>query len=259
MIKTFRVFAPVFAAAVMLAACVTEPLPGHKLNIPQAVTDRVAAGVEYLRQGNPSEARRHFARALSMEPDNPSANNAMALLYGYEQDPKNEEKYFQRALDSDSHYAPALNNYGAMLYSQGRYKEAVEKFQRAVDDPNYEERGSAFSNLGLCYQALGQLDNAKKAFIRALRLKPDFQTASLELARIYYQQKRYDMAWNYFQQYQSRSRQPDAEALWLGIRLAASLNRKDDQSSYQLALQNLYPKSKEYRLWQEWKSSQETR
>lgn len=260
MSKTSRAFVPILFSAFLLAACASsQPQTPYPVNIKQAVTDRIAAGVDYMRQGNPKEARRHFNRALQLDPHSAAANNAMALLYAYEQDPQDEEKYYKRALDDDPHFAPALNNYGAFLYTQGRYKEAVEKFKRAVDDPNYDERASALSNLGQCYEALGELDKARDTFQRVLRINPGMLTASRELARIYYKQKHYDLAWNYYQQYQSRTKKPGPDGLWLGIRIAAQLNKQDDQSSYELALQNLYPGSNEYRLWQKWKKSQETR
>lgn len=256
MMKSFRALATLALVAVTLAACVK--VPAQKIDIQKAISTRVAAGAEYLRQNKPSEARRHFVHALSLNPESPVANNAMALLYSYERDQEMAEEYYQRALDADSDFAPALNNYGVLLYSQGRYEEAADKFRRAIQDTYYEERASAFSNLGLCYEELGKLEKATNMFARALRLRPGMRTPSLGLARVYYRQDQYRMGWGYFEQYRQRT-QLDAESLWLGIRLAAALNRRNDLASFELALQNLYPRSDEYRLWQQWKHSQETR
>ncbi len=243
----------VFAAA--LAACVTEPL--HPLDVEQAVTARVAAGVAYLRKDNPSEARRHFTRALSLDPQSPAANNAMALLYGYEGDTEGEERYYQRALDADPAFAPALNNYGALLFSQARYQEAAGKLERAAAVPDYQGRSGALSNLGLCYQALEQPDLARQAFARALRLRPGMAVPSRELARIDYQRKQYQAGWRHFQQYSERTRVLDADSLWLGIRLASAVAQPERLASFELALQSRYPQSDEYRRWQQWKNNQE--
>lgn len=253
----FRLIPLIFALGLM-AACASDP-NASQVNVDDAVTTRVAAGLQYLQQRNPSEARRHFTRALALNPKSPEAHNAMALLYSYERDQEREAEHYQKALRADKNFSPALNNYGTLLYSQGRYKEALEKFKRAANDAGYEARGSALSNMGQCYQALNQPAEAKEAFIKALRLNPRSVTASLELARLYFDEQRYDRGWDYYQQYQSRIGRPSADGLWLGIRLAAALGRNNEQSSYELALQNLYRSSREYRLWQEWRSGREAR
>jgi type IV pilus assembly protein PilF len=251
-------FVPILLALGLMAGCATDP-NAPRVNIDDAVTTRVAAGLQYLQQRNPSEARRHFSRALALNPDSPEAHNAMALLYSYERDQEKEEEHYRKALKADGDYSPALNNYGTLLYTKGRYKEALEKFKRAANDANYEARGSAFSNMGQCYQALDEPGKAKAAFIKALRLNPRSVTASLELARLYLAEDNYRQGWDYYQQYSGRIGRPSADGLWVGIRLAAALGRNNEQSSYELALQNLYRNSREHRLWQEWRSGQEAR
>lgn len=250
----------ILVATLTVAGCTTTTTGGGPAADPeQAVETRVAAGLRYLQMGNPSEARRHFSRALSINDESASAHNAMALLYNYERDAEKEEFHYRKALSAESDYTPALNNYGTLLYTQGRYQEALEKFKRAANDSNYEGRASAFSNMGEAYQALGQPDKAKDAFIRALRLNVRSTHATLELARLYYQEGRYQMGWDYYKQYERRIGRQSAEGLWIGIRLAAALGRQDQQSSYELALQNLYPGTREHKLWQEWRSAQEGR
>ncbi|EKF75678.1 type IV pili biogenesis protein PilF [Alcanivorax hongdengensis A-11-3] len=245
-------------AGLLAAGCVTvDDKP--KVKVQEAVTSRVAAGLEYLQQGNPAEARRHFSRALELDDDSPVAHNAMALLYKYEMDPDREEYHYKKALDADSHFAPALNNYGTLLYSRGDYQKALELFERAANDPNYEGRGSAWGNMGRCYLKLGESDRARNAFIKELRLNPRAVEPNLDLAELYYQDKRTKLAWDYYQQYLQRSGRQSAEALWLGIRLASELHYADQQSSYELALENLYRNSEEYRKWQEWKAAKESR
>ncbi|SOC27854.1 type IV pilus assembly protein PilF [Alloalcanivorax xenomutans] len=256
MIKRHFSLVVVLAGGLWLSGCAVES-SRNNVKVDEAVTSRVAAGLQYLQQGNPSEARRHFSRALSLNDNSAKAHNAMALLYNYERDPENEERHYNRALRIDGDYAPALNNYGTLLYSQGRYQEALKLFGRVANDPGYEGRGSAYSNIGLCHLRLDQPEEAKEAFIKALRLQPRSVTPNLELARLYYQEQRYDLGWDYYQQYTQRVGRQDPAGLWLGVRLAHALGRKDQQSSYELALQNLHRGSREYRLWQEWRDAQE--
>ena len=182
----------------------------------------------------------------------------MALLYKYENDPEREEFHYKKALRADRNFAPALNNYGTMLYSRGAYQDALEKFERAANDPSYQGRGSAWANMGRCYRQLGNDDAAEKAFVKAIRLDPRAVTPNLELAELYQRQDRMRLAWDYYQQYLQRSGRQSARSLWLGIRLASRLGHEDQQSSYELALENMHRRSGEYREWQNWKASQES-
>ncbi|GAA5125634.1 type IV pilus biogenesis/stability protein PilW [Alloalcanivorax gelatiniphagus] len=262
MSPTLRQFALTVSLAALLGllgGCMTATEGGQRneVKVDEAVATRVAAGMKYLQMGNPSEARRHFSRALSLNDDSAQAHNAMALLYNYERDSKQEEHHYRKALSADRDYAPALNNYGTLLFSQGRYDEALEKFKRAANDPKYEGRASAFNNMGATYKALGELDRAREAYIRSLRLSPGNSQLLLELARLYYQDGRASLGWDYYRDYERRVRPQSAEALWVGIRLAADLGKRDQQASYELALQNLYPESREYRLWRAWRAGQE--
>jgi type IV pilus assembly protein PilF len=145
-----------------------------------------------------------------------------------------------------------------MLYSRGDYQAALEKFKRAANDPAYQGRGSAWANMGRCYRELGDEEAAKKAFIKAIRLDSRAVTPNLELAELYYKEERMRMGWDYYQQYLQRSGRQSARSLWLGIRLANDLGYEDQQSSYELALENIYRRSAEYREWQNWKASQES-
>ena len=243
----------------LMAGCmtVTEGGERNEVKVDDAVATRVAAGMKYLQMGDPSEARRHLSRALSLNDDSAQAHNAMALLYNYERDPEQEEYHYKKALSANRHYSPALNNYGTLLFSQGRYSEALKRFRRAADDPNYEGRASAFCNLGATYKALGEPDQARAAYIRSLRLNPRANEVLLELARLYYQDDRARIGWDYYRDYERRVRPQSAEALWVGIRLAAALGKRDQQASYELALQNLYPGSREHRRWQNWRKRPE--
>ncbi|WP_303761072.1 type IV pilus biogenesis/stability protein PilW [Alcanivorax jadensis] len=256
--RFFRVFPGLLIAGLLATGCVTVESGQREVNVDNAVTSRVAAGLQYLQQGDPSEARRHFSRALAHNDDSAVAHNAMALLYKYENDPEREEFHYRKSLKADSNYAPALNNYGTMLYSRGDYQGALEKFKRAANDPSYQGRGSAWDNMGRCYRELGDEEAAKKAFIKAIRLDSRAVTPNLELAELYYKEERMRMGWDYYQQYLQRSGRQSARSLWLGIRLANDLGYEDQQSSYELALENIYRRSAEYREWQNWKASQES-
>ena len=253
-----RGFAGLLLAGLLNTGCVTVETGKQDVNIDEAVTSRVAAGFQYLQQGNPAEARRHFSRAIDLDDDSAIAHNAMGLLYKYEQDPEREEYHYKKALSANRKYSPTLNNYGTLLFSRGEFKDALDKFEKAANDPGYDGRASAWENMGRCYQKLGNDDDARNAYVKALRLNPRSVQPSLELAQLYFDEDRSRLAWDYYQQYLQRSGRQSARSLWLGIRLANDLGYEDQQSSYELALENIYRRSAEYREWQNWKASQES-
>ncbi len=235
-----------------LSGCVTVPAEGQGADIDAAVRDRVSAGMEYLKDDKPADARRHFSRALELNDDSAMAHNAMALLYRYEGDSKLEEEHYREALSIDPDYSTGRNNLGIMLHREGRYEEAAEQFRRAAEDPDYDGRANAYANLGEALLSAGQTDKARKALRRATRLNSSNMRARRRLARLHFKQEDYRRAYRYYQQYVEAVESQSAAALWLGIRLAHELENKDDQSSYELALKRLYPDSEQYRQWRDW-------
>lgn len=235
-----------------LSGCITVPAEGEGPDIDKAVRDRVAAGMEYLKDDQPADARRHFSRALELNDDSAMAHNAMALLYRYEGDAKLEEKHYREALSIDDDYSTARNNLGIMLHREGRYEEAAEHFRRAAEDPDYDSRANAYANLGETLLTAGETEDAKEALRRATRLNSSNMRARIQLARLHFEQENYRRAYRYYRQYVDAVETQSASALWLGIRLAHQLDNKDDQSSYELALKRLYPDSEQYRQWRDW-------
>jgi len=151
----------------LVTACVTVPVngPSSSVDLKKAVNNRIAAGMEYLKNGEPADARRHFSRALKLNPDSAIAHNAMGLLYGYEGDPEQQEEHYREALKADRNYSTARNNLGALLYNQGRLDEAEKQLRLATEDPDYDGRGSAFYNLGHVRSAMDDVKGAKKAYL----------------------------------------------------------------------------------------------
>lgn len=242
-------------ALLLIVGCTTQT--GPEIRVDEAVSSRVAAGMQYLQQGEPSEARRHLSRALDLNDRSAMAHNAMALLYNYEDDPEREEHHYRRALRADRNYAPALNNYATLLYSRGEYRRALEMFTRAANDPSYEGRGSAWFNIGRCHLRLDDAEQAHHAFTRSIRLNPGASQPNLELAALDFAAGRTSRSWGYFQQYTQRGGVQTPRSLWLGIRIADALDLQDQQSSFELALANRFSHSPEHRQWQDWKTAKE--
>ena len=130
-----------------------------------------------------------------------------------------------------------------MLYeviTQKRYEEAEKQLEVVVKDSLYSARPQAFVNLGLCREQLFDPQGAEQAFVRALSMDRTNAIALLEMAQLRFEAEDIANARKYYNTYRSVVRQQSARGLWLGIRLARQSGDLDAESSYALALANLY-------------------
>lgn len=241
---------------VLITGCANNAVPGmDDEQRDKAVRSRIVAGMEYLRQGEPSQARRHLIRAVELDDGSAEAHNALSLLYKYEGDAEREEYHLRKALRANPDYGPARNNYGTFFLDRGELERALRQFQRAADITSYTGRDLAYQNMGSVYVALNRDDEAIEAFNKALRLNSEATLPMLEMAALYLDRDRADVARRYYDQYASRVDTQSARGFWVGIRVMHAVGDQDAQSSYELALQNIYPQSRELRLWQEWRQA----
>ncbi len=212
--------------------------------------------MKYLQMGNPSEARRHFSRALSLNDDSAQAHNAMALLYNYERDPEQEEYHYRQALRADRRYSRRSTTTARCCFPRalprgpGQVQARRQRPQLRRPRQRVQQHGRGLQGArqggagprGLCPLPASESPlqpGAAGAGPPLLRRRP--AQAGLGLL--------------------PRLRAPGASAERRGAvgghSPGAALGKRDQQSSYELALQNLYPGSREFRLWRDWRNGQE--
>jgi len=248
-------FVALLFAVIALIACASPQRAEREARDKEAVQNRVAAGMEYMHQGQLNEARQHFSRALERDPSSPVAHNAMALLYKYEGDLEREEYHYKRALRLDKSYTAARNNYGILLFQRGDYAAAKKEFELAANDPKYGARAGAFENLARSQMALEEYPEAIRAFQRALRLGQSEASILPSLVEAYLRDDQPQYAAEYFEQYLDlqEGELTTAQALWLGIRVAAHQQNSAQQYQYEQQLQRQFSTSAEYKAWQQWR------
>jgi tetratricopeptide (TPR) repeat protein len=82
------------------------------------------------------------------------------------------------------------------LFSQRKYEKALGvalSRQKARDVPD----SSILNNIGLCYYKLARYPEAERAFLDAIKLRPDYDTAMDNLSLVYAKQDRLDLAISY--------------------------------------------------------------
>lgn len=235
----------------LLTACYTVSDNGNqKKKIPNltAAKYNVQLGLAYLQQGKPPRAKQKLLLALKQGPKWPEAYEAMAYYLEMTGSPKESNAYYKRAIELSDSSGNSLNNYGAFLCRRGRYQAAEKYFLAAVKDNNYLEPAGAYENAGLC--AMGIPDNKKAIayFRKALQKDPRRITSMIESAEIYYKQKKYNLSRNYLKNFLAYA-SPNAQSLWLGIRLAKKSGDRITLAREAKLLKTRFAQSAEYQQY----------
>ncbi|PIQ30006.1 MAG: spermine synthase [Zetaproteobacteria bacterium CG_4_9_14_3_um_filter_49_83] len=80
--------------------------------------------------------------------------------------------------------------YGYQLMKLERYEEALTVFEKVLQRDSQHD--NTFYNMGSCYESLGQLDLAVKAFRNELEIDPEDADAAYRSGRLLVQMKQYD-------------------------------------------------------------------
>ena len=238
----FKVFV-LLIASLLLQACGSEPVKG---NPQKALDDYVRLGLGYLSNGNRKQARQNLLRALRIDPNSLIANDAVALLYQSEGELALAEQHYKLALRKDKNFTQSRNNYARFLYFQGRMKEARDQYKLATEDVNYRLRPQTFIGLALSEKGLGNTDAAEAALLRAIALNHRAGNALLELVVLKIEQQDYVTAKGYLDRFENLG-QPTPKSLMLGLDLAEKFGSQEQRETYSMALQNMFPDSREAR------------
>lgn len=240
--------------ALLLSACtttVTTRAPAkHNLTIQHNLTAagyNVQLGMAYLQQGDVQRAKSKLLLAHAQAPTWAPANDALAYYFETTGDMQKAQHYYVKAVDINPKAGAPQNNYGTFLCRTGHYQQAEQHFIIATQDTNYINTAAAYENAGLCALKIPDTAKATGYFQQAIKQDPRRATSFLELAQLDFKQNNIAQAQQDFNQYLQLTPNLDAEALWLGIRLARAMHNSALASSYILQLQNKYPNSFEYR------------
>lgn len=232
----------------VLVACVTtEPkLFSKKVSKEKELQSRLQVATSYLQDDQPEAAMRHLKIAMELQSDSPAVHEILALTLEKMGDEEHVEDHFKKMLRYDSSYTRGRANYGSYLIRQGNYKDAYKQLTLVTQDVYYQNRPVAYQQLAFCAQKLGKTEEVIPLYQKALAIDNSFVPALYELAEFSFNQGKYPLANQYFDQYRAKTKKSSAKALLLGIKISRVFKDGNNEASYALALKNLYPKSQEY-------------
>ncbi|MCK5893529.1 MAG: type IV pilus biogenesis/stability protein PilW [Endozoicomonadaceae bacterium] len=207
----------------------------------------------FFRNGYPQRAISRLGKILKKNSRSSRAYGMLGVVYQQQGEYELAQENFKKSLELKSNASDVLNNYGTLLFAMGHYDQANKAFEEVTQDIYYAHRSRAFDNLGFIAMKQGNKAEAKKRFQRALRLEPRLPSSNLALAKIYLSDGYYPEAFQHFQQFDIDNNRFSADILWLGLRIARAVDRMDLVEKYGSTLSKLYPKSDEYRKYEQYK------
>lgn len=239
----------------LLSGCVTvtDSRFTKKADPDKAAETYVALGVGYIQSENLPMARKKIERALEINDEYAAAHSAMGLYWMNRGEPELAKEKFETALDIDDDHSPSNYHYGRFLLLQKNDPAACDYLAKAAKDVDYDARIIAYEDLGTCYYRFDQQRKAIDAFERAWTINSDSTVSCLNLAGIYFERNRLDLATRWFQRFeriiQDNGVQHSAESLYLGARIGKASGDKDAQASYAFKLRKRFPNSEEYQSY----------
>lgn len=247
--KTFFIF----GILLLLSACVT-PGKSNSGNSDSYNESELAArarahtdlGAAYLQQGKFEIALSEFNESAQIDPSYAPAYNGLGLVYAALGEDAKADANYKKSIGLQPKNSEAHNNYGSFLCSNKRYDESIPHFLEAVKNPLYSTPYLAYANAGICSARKNDMKNAEVYLNKALQIEPLTHSAATQLAEIQFKRGDASTAKQTLQNALVAS--PNAETLWLGVKIARALGDKDNASSYALQLRQQYPNSEQARM-----------
>ncbi|MDR3352257.1 MAG: type IV pilus biogenesis/stability protein PilW [Zoogloeaceae bacterium] len=221
----------------------------------QSTDDRARLHTEiasqYFQGGVLSVALEEANIAIKTDPSYVLAYSTRALIYAALRDFAAADADFKRAMSLAPNDPDVSNNYGWYLCQQrDKPKEAIPYFQNSFRNPLYTTPDIAYINAGECAMKARDYEGARSHLLQALRFgRNSAPLAQLRLATLAFREGGYTEARNRLQEVMRAISEPNAEILWLGVRIEHKLGNKSEESSLLAQLRRLYPTSNEYQTF----------
>ena len=141
-----------------------------------------------LSKGQYELAIREYRRSLELYPQDPETYFGLAEAYRVKGLFGDAEAQLREALRLDPNHQEARLNLGVVLLQQEKWAEAIVENQKLLDDPTFIGPSRAFVNLGWAHYNLGEFEEAKAAFARALKSDRNNYVARLDLGIVLYEE-----------------------------------------------------------------------
>ena len=236
-------------AAGTLAGCVSsDGSKALKREDPteSAAKTNIQLGIAYLQQGNYTVAREKLERSLKQNPKDPDVHTSLGLLYDRTGEPKLADKHYQEALKLAPNNPDISNNYAIYLCKRGRVDEGVERFSAVAANRYYRTPEVALTNAGVCLRNAKRFDEAQARFIGAIKARPDYSEATVQLATLHVERGQLPEARKVVDTYLGAFR-PKPDVLYTAVTVARASKDKMSEEKFSRTLRLEFPDSAQAR------------
>jgi type IV pilus assembly protein PilF len=203
----------------------------------------------YYERGNMGVALEELRLATVADSGYAPAYGLFGVVYMELRDNGRAEDSFQRALRLSPNDPDINHNFGWFLCQNAREKEAIGYFLQAIRNPLYAAPWRSYSAAGQCSLRGNNAKDAEEFFLRALKLEPDEPSSLLYLGQIRYRQGNIGDARKLVSRH-LKLVSPNAESLWLALRIERKLGERAGEQSYANQLRRRFPGSPEFQALQ---------
>jgi type IV pilus assembly protein PilF len=211
-----------------------------------AAKTNIQLGVAYLQQGNYPLAREKLERSLKQNPKDPDVHTSLGLLYDRVGETKLADKHFREALRLAPTNPDISNNYAIYLCKNNRVEEGVERFSAVAANKYYRTPEVALSNAGVCLRGAKRLDEAQTMFVKAIKAKPNYNEATVQLATLHVERGQLVEARKVVDTYLGAFR-PDPDVLFAAVTVARAAKDKMSEEKFSRTLRLEFPDSAQAR------------
>lgn len=204
-------------------------------------------GMLYLQAGNMGVALQEARISVEADPGYAPAHNLMGLIHMSLRETGSAQASFEKAVRLAPGDPDIANNYGFFLCQNGRELEGIQYFLSAVKNPLYKTPARSYTNAGLCFLRLKDDKSADEYFQRAARADGSNAQAFFHLADIAYRRGDYYNAKKHMAELQ-RISEPEAETLWLAIRIEKKLGDRQAEANFSSQLRRKFAGTPQHQL-----------
>jgi Flp pilus assembly protein TadD len=159
---------------------------------PNSVKVNYNLGHIYARKGRLKEAEDKYKRALEIKPDFNLAWVGLSGVYAFQGRTGDLKNLYSDAISKRVYDVEIPLNYANALMQVKKWKQAGELYESALSfDP---ENSKTMMNLGVCYERLGDKDEAAKNYRKAMEIDPNEANPAYNLLLLFIRQNQLDEA-----------------------------------------------------------------
>ena len=207
-----------------------------------AAKTNIQLGIAYLQQGNYTVAREKLERSLKQNPKDPDVHTSLGLLYDRTGEPKLADKHYQEALRLAPDNPDVSNNYAIYLCKRGKVDEGVQRFAAVAANKYYRTPEVALTNAGVCLLGAKRLDEAQAKFAAAIKVRPDYSEATVQLATLHVERGQLAEARKVVDTYLGAFR-PRPDVLYVAVTVARAAKDKMSEEKFSRTLRLEFPDS----------------